>query len=137
MRRITVVKAYKIYTGKIDYKKDRRTLHILTLITIIALLIINVYTNIPLIILFTPIITNALITANYFIKGKLTEVTLNPVAKEVVYSKYHFFGCVKVNRVFEFKGDKMEEILNFYKGEKSFSIDCIDDLIGNKVIFFN
>lgn len=137
MRRIIVVKAYKIYTGKINYKKDRSTLHIITLISIIVLLILNAYHKFPLIILFVPILTNALISVNYYIKEKLTKVVLKPASKELVYSKYHLFGLVQVDRKFKFKGDKMEEILNYYRKEKIFTIDCINDLIGNKVIFYN
>jgi hypothetical protein len=93
--------------------------------------------SVPLIISLTPAAVAFFLYFNLVVKEKLSFVEIHNQSKRVIYNKTYLFGIFQIQKTLIFSGNEMDDILNFYKNEKFFSIDYINDLVCAKVIFTN
>ncbi|MED4016278.1 hypothetical protein [Sutcliffiella cohnii] len=127
-----------IIKGKIDYTLNK------IIVNLIAFIFLGVFLylernsfDLPLYISLTPAVIALLLYLDLLIAEKMSAVEIQLGSKQVIYNKYYCFGLLNVRRIFRFTGNSMADILEHYKDDKQFTVDCINDLAGTTVFFHN
>lgn len=126
-----------MYKGKFCFLEQRIIMLLTSIITTLLLLYIDRHYLLSLPMLLSPSIVAFILYTDFILNEKRSFVIIDNT-NQVILNKSYVFGLLQVNRTICTQDIvNLHKILRFYEKDEYFSIDCINDLAGTKVLFKN